>query len=63
VFDNRLDGIRYLSKYGLDAECWALFEGRTHIQDAAESAILADDAALKDAMKTHGLRFSDHQPV
>jgi hypothetical protein len=64
VFDNRLDGIRYLSKYGFDAECWALFEGRATIQDSTESAISDTDPALRSAMETHGLRFSpDVRPI
>jgi hypothetical protein len=59
VFDNRLDGIRYSSKYGLEEECWALFEGRAAIADFEETQILVADPGLQSAMRTHSLIFFD----
>ena len=57
VFDNQRDGIRYVSKYGLDAECWALFEGRVTIADDDEHEISVDDRDLQAAMHVHALTF------
>lgn len=50
VFDNQCDGIRYVSKYGLDAECWALFDGRVITADDDEHEISVDDPDLQAAM-------------
>jgi len=57
VFDNQCDGIRYVSKYGLDAECWALFEGRVTIADDDENEISVNDPDLQAAMHVHALTF------
>jgi len=57
VYDNKLDGIRYLSKHGLEAECWALFELRIIIRDAQEFAIAPDDPELKSVMTAYDLTF------
>ena len=58
VFDNQLAGIRYLSKYGDDAECWALFETRAAIDDQKEAEIDANDPELHDAMAVHHIVFA-----
>ena len=60
VFENRLDGIRYLSKHGSDAECWAIFEGRVILRDSEEEGpISSADPELRRAMVTYDLAFSD----
>jgi hypothetical protein len=59
VLDNGCDGIRYLSKFGLESECWAFFETRISIRDSEELEIKADDSELESAKKLHGLAFSD----
>ena len=63
VFDNQCDGIRYVSKYGLDAECWALFDGRVIITDDDEHEISVDDPDLQAAMHVHALTFDSTQPL
>ena len=63
VFDNQFAGIRYLSKYGLDAECWALFEMRVAIDDTDEAEIDVDDPELQAAMAVHGVAFVTSPPA
>jgi hypothetical protein len=57
VFENHYAGIRYLSKYGLDAEIWALFETRVEVEDPREVEIAADDPELLAAMAVHDIVF------
>jgi hypothetical protein len=45
------DGIQYLSKYGDDLECWALFEGRGSLAAAESLAIESDDPDLVAAAR------------
>jgi hypothetical protein len=57
VFTHKLAGIRYLSKHGSEAECWALFEGRVVLYDYEEHEISRNDSGLLLAMKTYDLEF------
>ncbi len=59
VFDNCFDGIRYRSKFGLEAVCWALFEMRVVIRDHSEGEIVLNDPSLQKAKDVHGLAFQD----
>jgi len=43
------DGIQYLSKYGDDLECWALFEGRGGLEEMESLTIDLDDPDLVEA--------------
>jgi len=43
------DGIQYLSKYGDDLECWALFEGRGELTDTESLVLDPKDPELVEA--------------
>jgi len=60
VYDNGSSGIHYVSKYGLDAECWAIFETRVAIADPCECEIDLADPDLEAAMAVHRLSFPEH---
>lgn len=49
--DPAYDGIHYLSKYGDDLECWALFEGRGDLRDTEALVLDPTDPELVEASK------------
>jgi hypothetical protein len=57
VYDMGLAGVYYRSRYGHNLENWALFEP-CHIHRMKSKPVAAEDAALLEAMRILGLRFS-----
>jgi hypothetical protein len=55
VYDEGLDGIRYLSKYGHDIENWALFEP-ANLSDQLANDIERNDPGLLAAFRMFNLR-------
>ena len=45
------DGISYLSKYGDDLVCWALFEGRGSISDTESFVLEPSDREVVEAAR------------
>jgi hypothetical protein len=58
VFELRLDGIFYHSRYGQTIENWAIFEPFA-IHDQKSDSIDEEDPELQEAMKILGLIFAD----
>jgi len=57
VFESRVDGIYYRSKYGHDIDNWALFEP-FNISDPRTEPLRLDDPDLQAALKLHGLKLA-----
>jgi hypothetical protein len=57
VFNDRMAGIYYRSKYGHDIDNWALFEPFQITPKKAE-LLRSEDADLQRALQLHGLRFN-----
>lgn len=57
VFDARLSGIRYLSKYGNDVENYGIFEGSHRLVLERDAPIDAADPELEAALAVHKLCF------
>jgi hypothetical protein len=57
VFESRLDGIYYRSKYGHDIDNWALFEP-FKVSDPRTEPLRLNDADLQAALRLHGLKLA-----
>ena len=58
VYDMGLAGVYFRSRYGHNFDNWALFEP-CRLRDAKSRRIAMDDAALAEALRILGLRFSE----
>ena len=50
------DGIRYVSRFGNDEACWAVFD-RAHVEEQPPKRFHLDNAALAEALRIHHLKL------
>ena len=51
------DGIRYLSRWGYEIECWALFQPFRTLHPTSVASIDPSDSEFQAALSVHNLRF------